>query len=55
AGRVVDRRSGQACDYVAAPMVLPLSPELQAALDAEGYAHAMDELADEYQYELRPA
>jgi acetoin utilization deacetylase AcuC-like enzyme len=55
AGRLIDRRSGQPCVYEAAPMVLPLSPELQAALDAEGYARAMDEAADEYQYELRPA
>jgi len=54
AGRLIDRRSGKPCGYEAAPMVLPLSPELQAALDAEGYARAMDAVADEFQYELRP-
>jgi len=54
AGRVVDRRSGEVCKYDAAPMVLPLSPELQAALDAEGYARGMDEVADEFLYALRP-
>jgi hypothetical protein len=55
AGRVVDRRTGQAVDYEPAPMVLPLSPELQAALGAESYPRAMDEAADEFQFELRPA
>lgn len=54
-GQVIDRRSGEPCVYEAAPMVLPLSPELQAALDAEGYARAMDAVADEYQYARRPA
>jgi hypothetical protein len=38
--------------YEPTPMVLPLSPELQAALDSEGYARAMDEAADEYRYTL---
>ena len=54
AGRVVDR-SGTPVAYEPAPMVLPLSPELQAALDSEGYAKAMDEVADEYHYTLLPA
>lgn len=52
-GRVVDRRSGVVCSYEAAPMVLPLSPELQVALDAEGYARGMDEVADEFLFALR--
>lgn len=55
AGRVVDRRTGEPAAYEPAPMVLPLSPELQAALDSEGYARAMDEAADAFQFELRPA
>ncbi len=54
-GRVVDRRTGEPAAYEPAPMVLPLSPELQAALGSEGYARAMDEVADEFLYELRPA
>ena len=49
------RRSGEVCKYDAAPMVLPLSPELVAALDAEGYSRAIDEIADEFQFALRPA
>jgi len=53
ARRVIDRRSGQPCEYLPTPMVLPLSPELQAALDSEGYARAMDEVADEFHFELR--
>lgn len=55
AGRVVDRRTNAPVAYEPAPMVLPLSPELQAALDSEGYAKAMDEVADEYHYALLPA
>jgi hypothetical protein len=51
AGRVRDRH-GAPVDYEPTPMVLPLSPELQAALDSEGYARAMDEAADEYRYTL---
>ena len=53
ARRVIDRASGQPCEYQPTPMVLPLSPELQAALDSEGYARAMDEAADQFHFELR--
>ena len=53
AGRVVDA-AGKVVHYEPTPMVLPLSPELQAALDSEGYARAMDEVADDYRYTLRP-
>lgn len=55
AGRVVDRRTGEPVAYEPAPMVLPLSPELQAVLGAESYPRAMDDAADEFQFELRPA
>jgi acetoin utilization deacetylase AcuC-like enzyme len=55
AGRVVDRTTGAPVAYVPAPMVLPLSPELQAALRMEDYPRAMDDAADEFQFELRPA
>jgi hypothetical protein len=54
ARRVIDRRTGEPVEYQPAPMVLPLSPELQAALDGEGYMQAMDDVADEFQLELRP-
>lgn len=54
AGRVVDRRTGEPVTYEPAPMILPLSPELQIALDTEGYPQAMDDAADEFNYELRP-
>ena len=54
-GRVVDRKTGAPVDYEPAPMVLPLSTELQAALATEAYSRAMDEVADEFQFELRDA
>ncbi len=54
AGRVIDRRSGARVDYRPAPMVLPLSPELQVALDSEGYAQSMDDVGEEFQFDLRP-
>ena len=54
AGRVVERRTGAPCTYEPAAMVLALSPELQAALDGEDYARAMDAAAGAFQYELRP-
>jgi len=54
ARRVIDRRTGQPIEYQPAPMVLPLSPELQAALDSEGYSQAMDAAADEFELELQP-
>lgn len=54
-GRVVERATGEPVAYVPAPMILPLSPELQVALDSEGYPRAMDDAADEFQYVLRPA
>jgi hypothetical protein len=54
ARRVIDRRTGEPVEYQPAPMVLPLSPELQAALDSEGYTQAMDAAADELQFERRP-
>lgn len=52
AGRVVDQ-AGAPVAYEPTPMVLALSPELQAALDSEGYARAMDDAADDYRYTLR--
>lgn len=52
-GAVVDRKTGARVDYEPAPMVLPLSPELQAALQMEAYPRAVDEVADEFQFELR--
>jgi acetoin utilization deacetylase AcuC-like enzyme len=55
AGRVLDRDTGKPTRHVPAPMVLPLSPELQAALAGERYPRAMDEAAEEFQFELRPA
>ena len=54
-GRVVDRTTGAPVDYEPAPMVLPLSPELQATLQMEAYPRAVDEVADQFQFELRPA
>ena len=55
AGRVIDLPTGEAVDYHPAPMVLPLSPELQEALGSgDAYLQAMDHLADEFHFELRP-
>lgn len=54
-GLLVDARTGAACTYQPAPMVLPLSEELGAALDTESYVRALDEVADEFRFTLRPA
>src|SRR5690606_2662520 len=48
AGRVVDERTGETCSYEPAPMVFPLSDELKAELDPEGYLRAVDEAADDF-------
>lgn len=53
-GRVVDRTTGAPVAYEPAPMVLPLSPELQAALATEAYPRAIDEAADEFHFVLTP-
>jgi acetoin utilization deacetylase AcuC-like enzyme len=55
AGRVVDERTGETCSYEPAPMVFPLSDELKAELDPEGYLRAVDEAADDFRFRLRPA
>lgn len=53
AAHLVDARTGATCTYQPAPMVLPLSDELKAALDEATYVRAMDEVADEFRFTLR--
>lgn len=54
-GRVLDARSGEPCSYEPAPMVLPLSEELQAELAPDVYLRAMDDVADAVRCTLKPA
>ena len=54
-GRVLDARSGAPCSYEPAPMVLPLSEELQAELAPDAYVRALDEAADDVRCLLKPA